>query len=243
MPWENSFNTDSLFVGGAGMFVEYHDIIRLVDLFVVVRMMLTEESFGLPVHILKGMGVAPMTEWYLKRPNQNPFTALDYNHILDIHELDQLRSQILDSDPSIYQYAPYTNFYKMLQLMRDQQIGIPVYVWTPTPEVNIQQDLATMPIHPTYVSGSLESALSKTGNNFTYIFSDISHAKVAADIINDRYAHILIPTEFRYNYQDHMKTLKYTIQKLNIRFSQIPMINYKEIGAAFSKLSEHGGES
>ena len=46
----NNFNTNELFAGGAGMFIQYHDIIKPVYLYAIVKMIATKNSFGLPIN-------------------------------------------------------------------------------------------------------------------------------------------------------------------------------------------------
>ena len=66
------FDTNIFFSGGAGMFIQYHDIIKPVYLYTIVKMIITKESFGLPIDIIKDFSIISIIEWYINRRFKNP---------------------------------------------------------------------------------------------------------------------------------------------------------------------------
>ena len=64
MPESKNFDTNVLFSGGAGMFLQYHDIVKPVYLYAIIKMIAVKESFGLPIDIIKDMSLFKMNSGY-----------------------------------------------------------------------------------------------------------------------------------------------------------------------------------
>lgn len=210
------FDTNVFFAGGAGMFIQYHDIVKPVYLYAVVKMLLTKTSFGLPLNIIEKMSVFSLMEWYVRRRYKNPLQCLDYKHIIDPAELDKLMLNILRADDSLYKLSPSLNVRQMLNVYRQQHMSFPIYVYSEEEEPYILQDCKQVfpGINIRYLHGDLKDAISKCDNNFTYILSDIEIGRRAADILMGTCSHVLIAREYRYNYKDNCKTFKYDLSDM-----------------------------
>ena len=182
------------------MFIQYHDIVKPIYLFAILKMIISKNFYGLP-DIVSNMSVYSILEWYIKRRYVNPIQCLDYQHIIPSTQTDQLLQKILHSDASIFKLAPFLNINQILQVYRKQHMTFPVYVYSEEENDFIREDckrIDGVPIQ--YIHGDLKSAIAKCDNNFTYIFSDIELLHQAATILLGSYSHILIAQEYRYNY-------------------------------------------
>lgn len=204
------------FVGGAGFFIQYHDVIKPAYLYAVIKMILTDQSYGLPTNIIKDSKISSILEWYINRRYKNPLVQLDYNKQIPVDHLDELLQKILEQDDSVYQLSPPLNFERMLSVYRQQYLNFPIFIYSNEYEEGIEKDLPKVfqGINYRYLHGDLKSAIQKCDNNFTYIFSDIELTNIAADILLGTYSHILQVEDYRYNYQDNKKTFKYDLQQM-----------------------------
>lgn len=207
------FDTNVFFSGGAGMFIQYHDIIKPAYLYAIIKMLITKESYGLPTYILQNMSVLSIIEWYIKRRFKNPLRCLDFNHKIDKEDLDNLLQEILLSDDSIYSLSPTLNIGKMLHVYKQQHMTFPIYVYSEYEEPYIEEDCKNIfkGIKFHYLFGDLSDAIHKCDQNFTYIFSEIELVKNASEILMGTCSHVLLANEYRYNYIDNCKTFKYDL--------------------------------
>ena len=72
------FDTNALFAGGAGMFLQYYDVVKPIYLYAILSIMLSNTDPGLPVDILYSMSPVSLVEWYIKRRYINPIKSLDW---------------------------------------------------------------------------------------------------------------------------------------------------------------------
>lgn len=244
---EKNLDTNVFFSGGAGMFIQYHDIIKPVHLYAIVKMIIMEESFGLPLEIIKDMSIFSIIEWYTKRRYINPLRSLDYGHIIDEKELNNLMMHVLDSDDSIYRYAPLLNTAKIFGVYRKQHMQFPVYVYSRDFEKNIKPDIDSVfsGIPHSYLYGDLKESIKKCDQNFTYIFSDIELAKNAIEILDGTYSHVLLANDYRYNYVDNCKTFRYDLLDLEkshpyIRTGTIQEVDPYDVAKSFTILQTGG---
>ena len=212
------FDTNLLFAGGAGIFIEYHDIIKPVYLYAIAKMIITNETFGLPIDIIKNYSFLSIIEWYLNRRFKNPLQCLDFNHSIESSQLDELLQNILLNDDSIYKYSPALNIKKMLAVYRRQHMSFPIYVYSEQEEPFIKEDCKTVfqGIGFRYIHGDLKKAIENCDQNFTYIFSNIELVKKAAEILIGTCSHILLAQDYRYNFIDNHKTCKYNLKDMSI---------------------------
>ena len=238
------FDTNVFFSGGAGMFIQYHDIIKPAYLYALLQMIITKESFGLPVDIIKDFSFLSIVEWYINRRFKNPLQCLDFNHIIDSNELDNLLQYILLNDNSIYKYSPALNVKRMLSGYRKQHMSFPIYVYSENEEPYIKEDCKSIfgGIPFKYLHGDLKTAIQSCDQNFTYIFSDIELVKESSDILIGTCSHILLAREYRYNYIDNHKTFKYDINSLAathpfIRVGLTNSIDIKSLINSFTNLN------
>ena len=210
------FDTNIFFSGGAGLFIQYHDIIKPVYLYAIIQMIMTKESFGLPIDIIKNFSFLSIIEWYINRRFKNPLQCLDFNHVIESDKLDTLLQHILLNDSSIYKYSPALNIKRMLNVYRNQHMSFPIYVYSENEEPYIKEDCKSIfqGIAFKYLHGDLKTAIQNCDQNFTYIFSDIELVKEASTILTGTCSHILLSREYRYNYIGYNKTLKYDIKEL-----------------------------
>jgi hypothetical protein len=250
IPDNKDFDTNVLFSGGAGMFLQYHDIVKPAYLYAIIKMIATKETFGMPIEIIKDMSIHSLVEWYLNRRYKNPLQSLDYMHKLNSVDMDRLLYQILKNDPSIYKLSPGLNIQKMLSVYKKQHMTFPVYVYSEYEEPYIKEDIKSIfrGIKCRYLFGDLKECILKTDQNFTYIFSDIELTKQACEILHGRYAHVLQAGDYGYNYIDNGKTFKYDLKQLSmnhpfIRTSITVVSDPTELMCSFIKMrNNQGGE-
>lgn len=210
---ESTFNTNNFFVGGNGMFIQYHDIIKPAKLYAVFKMIFNN-SYGLPVNIIKQFSIPSILEWYINRSYINPLKQLDYLHKLKLNELDDLLLSILRSDKSIYTLSPELHICRLFSIYRQQHMIFPIFIYSEDEEEFIKYDCEKIlsGINFKYVYGDLKECISKCDNNFTYIFSNIETMYSSINILRGTYSHILLANDYRYNYANNK--LKYDLHQL-----------------------------
>ena len=238
-----TFDTNVFFSGGAGMFIQYHDIVKPTYLYAIVKMIITNESFGLPINIIKNMSIFSLIEWYIKRKYRNPFKCLDYNHHLDDDTLDAMLLGYLLHDDSLYRLSPSLNITRMMNVYREQQLTFPIYIYSEMEERHIVSDCKNVfhGIKFVYLHGDLEETIKRCDNNFTYIFSDIELVKKAADVLKGTCSHILLSGDYRYNYKDNCKTFKYNLNDMAkehpfVRIGMTNAVDMNRLALSFENL-------
>ena len=240
-----NIETGNFFVGGEGMFIQYHDILKPVYLYAVMKMIITNETFGVPVNIIEDFSIASIIEWYKNRRYKNPIQQLDIEHKTDESILNQILSQVLSNDSSIYKLAPPLNIERMFSVYRSQHLSFPVFVYSENYEPGIEEDIKSIltGVDYKYVYGDLEECIKKCDQNFTYIFSDIELVKSAANILHGTYSHVLLARDYRYNYIDNYKNFKYNLEDLMrkhpfIRLGTTTAMDIGLLDDAFDNISE-----
>lgn len=238
------FDTGAYFSGGAGIFIEYHDIVKPVYLYAVLKMIITKESFGLPIEIISKMSILSIIEWYVNRRWRNPLKCLDYANIIEIDNLDSLLQSMILNDTSLYDISPSLNIERILSVYNRQHMSFPIYVYSKEEEPYIKEDCKKVfsGITIKYVFGDLKEAIKKCDQNFTYIFSDIELAKNAAEILLGTCSHILVAGDYRYNYIDNKKTFKYDLKEMAVSHPYIrtgitQALDMNNLAVDFSKLN------
>lgn len=210
------FDTNVFFSGGAGMFIQYHDIVKPVYLYAIAKMIATQEGFGLPISIISRLSAPSIIEWYVKRRFKNPFQQLDYEHSVDPKQLDDFLKQYLQNDPSLYKIAAPLNIKQLFSVYRRGHMSFPVFIYTEEEEPYVKEDCKNVfsGVAIRYIYGDLKECIRKCEQNFTYIFSDIELAKRAAEILEGTCSHLLLASDYRYNYKDNCKNFKYDLGDL-----------------------------
>lgn len=243
------FDTNSFFSGGAGIFIQYHDVIKPVYLYAIIKLLVTKQYFGLPFNIINKMTIFSLLEWYVRRRYINPLKCLDFMNIIDNNELDELLINVLKSDDTIYKLSPALNVNQMLNAYRQHHttFTFPVYIYSEKEEPYIIRDCKQLfPGIPfKYLHGDLKDAVSKCDNNFTYIFSDIELVKKLCTILIGTYSHILITRDYRYNYKDNSKTFKYDLLEMAkthpfIRIGITVAMNMNQMVSSFNDIMFQG---
>ena len=241
------FNTNNLFSGGAGMFIQYHDVLKPTYLYAVFKMIINKDTHGLPFHLIQKMNMGSIIEWYKNRRYINPLKQLDYQHILDEKELFIFLSKYMKEDESIYRLSPLLNFKMILNVYRTQNMNFPIWIYSKEEEPNILKDcgviFADIPFK--YVFGNVADCVKQCGQNFTYIFSDIELFRDACVALNKVYAHLLLTSDYRYNYIDGHQTLKYDLKELTqksfpIRTGTISVYEGLDLKEVFSNIIQGG---
>lgn len=196
------FDTNVFFAGGAGMFIEYHDVVRPVYLMAVMKLLTSKTTYGLPVDILRPMSLLSLIEWYLRRRYRNPLRCLDYLHRSEIEELDQLLLKLLVEDPSLYRLAPQLNLQRLLAGYHRQGMSFPIYVYTEHEEPGVAADceIAFQGLPVKYLFGDLERAVQTCDQNFTYMLSSVDTLVHLTEILAGTCSHLLLAGDYRYNY-------------------------------------------
>lgn len=242
IPTDHTIDTNSIFSGGAGMFIQYNDIIKPLGLYVIVKMMLMDESYGLPLEILKEMTNVSLVEWYVNRRYKNPLRCLDFLHKLDPNEIDQLYQNILTNDPSIFKLATPLNVVKMLSVYRMQHMNFPVYIYHPFESQAIKDDCSQLfnGVNIAYAFGDLDHILKRDKQNFTYIFSDIELVKQAAEMLIGTCSHVMLAQDYRYN---HGKLNKFRYDLIDlakkhpfVRMGLTGAVNKRDLAFSLGKL-------
>ena len=244
------FDTNIFFSGGAGMFLQYHDIVKPVYLYAIIKMILTKTSLGLPIEIVDRMSIFSLIEWYIKRRYINPLRCLDYRKILDGEELDNLLFKIITSDTSLYKISPGLNIRLMLDMYKKHHMSFPVYVYSENEEPYILEDCKRIfpGISIRYLYGDLKTAVTKCDQNFTYILSNIELVKDLCKILTGTCSHVLLAREYRYNYKDHCQTFKYNLYDLVqahpfVRIGTTLATHPSRLAVAFGQILQQGGET
>lgn len=212
---DKPFDSAPFFAGGAGFFVEFHDIIKPVYLYAVVKMIMDESHYGLPVDIIREYSILSLVEWYKNRRYRNPLKQLDWADKIPLKDLDSLMEEIL-KDQSLYKLAPCLNIERMISVYRTQHMIFPWYIYSEEYEEGIEYicKILFQDIQYKYLYGDLKKAISSTDQNFTYIFSDIEKVKMSSEILHGTCSHLLVARDYRYNFKDNFKTMKYDLLEL-----------------------------
>ena len=208
------FNTNAFFSGGNGMFIQYHDVVKSVYLSTILKMIITNSNYGLPVHIVGKMNLPSIIEWYIKRRYINPLKCLDYMNKLDTKELDDVLQTILLQDNTIYKLSPTLSICKFTTVYRKQNMKFPIFIYSEQEEPYIEKDCKELfsGISVRYLYGDLKTAIMNCDQNFTYILSDITLMQELINILAGTFSHILIAREYRYNYKDNCRTFKHDLE-------------------------------
>ena len=197
--YNKPFDTDNLFVGGAGLFLQYFDVVKPIYLYAVMSLVLGD-NHGLPTDIIRNMTLSQLFEWYKQRRCINPFFSLDYMNKVIPDDLDRLLNDLL-KDESLYRVTPLLNITTFINIYRKQYMTFPFYVYTEEENPYVRKDIdvifGSIPHH--YVFGDLKEATNKCRNNFTYIFSDVELLNNTAEVLDGTYSHILLAEDYRYN--------------------------------------------
>lgn len=205
----SGFDTSAIFSGGAGMLIEYHDVIKPAWLYAVFKL-IYDGYRGLPLNIIRNMPLSCILEWYLNRRYRNPLKQLDWKNEIPEEQLNELMSRIL-TDTTVYTESPTLYMIRMfIDVYRRQSMIFPIYVYSEQPEAGIDIDCQNLfrGIRFKYFHGELTEALRKTSENCTYIFSDVSKVKIAAETLIGSCSHVLLASDYRYNYIGNRKEFK-----------------------------------
>ena len=217
-PTDQPFDSGPFFAGGAGMFVEFHDIIKPAYLYAVIKMIITGDNYGLPTNIIKDFSILSLLEWYQNRRYRNPIKQLDWMNKIPEEQLNELLKEIM-KDETIYTLAPTLTIGRIIDVYHMQHMIFPWYVYSEEYEPGIEKacDEIFQSIKYNYIYGDLHNAIAKCDQNYTYIFSDIEKVKIISEILHGTCNHILVARDYRYNYKNAFKTMKYDLGDLSTK--------------------------
>ena len=209
------FDTSKTFSGGAGIFIQFEDAVTPIYLFAIIKLIITDVSFGIPIHLIKDMSILSLADWYIKRSYINPIEQLDYEHQLSSEQAQELLYKIL-KDKSIYDYSPLMNIGPILEVYKHYKMSIPVYIYSHNNDPNMEYYCQThfSNLKLIYLYGELKDNIKKCVDNCTYIFSDINLLKQACELLKGSFANILLAGEYKYNYFGNCVLPKYNILEL-----------------------------
>lgn len=242
--YNKPLDTNGLFVGGAGLFLQYFDVVKPIYLYATMSLVLGD-NMGLPTDIIKNMTLSQIFEWYKQRRYINPLRSLDYMNKINPDDLDQLLKNIL-KDESLYRVTPLLNISVFLEVYHKQYMSFPFYIYTeeenPLVRKDIDQVFGSVPHH--YVFGDLQEATKNCRENFTYIFSDVELLNNAATTLDGTYSHILLAEDYRYNSIGNIP--KYDLKAIMarhpfIRTGTTQVMSFNVIGQSFQNICA-GGE-
>lgn len=214
---DKKLDPGKMFPGGNGMFIQYEDVVKPIYLTLINKFLINNYyPISLPYSLLKNFSQASLAEWYINRKHINPLKELDLYKQYSEDELDKILSDEMDNDNTIYDLSPIMKIHKILLSYAELRMDCPIYIYSKNYHKGIEDDIQTCfrGVVPLYVHGDLEKCLQKLDFNFTYIFSDINLAAKAAELLVGATSHILVLDEYRYNYNDNFKTMKYNLQEL-----------------------------
>jgi len=200
-----------------------------------------DDPYGLPFHIIKHLPYHSMIEWYMNRNHQNPLYNIDYLHLADRKTLDHIMQDILSHDKSLYKLSPSLNMVRILSMYQPQHMTFPVYIYSQYEDPFIAEDMKeSLPSIPfTFVHGEIDQAVKRLPDNFTYIFSNLESIKSAYSVLEQKFCHILIASDYSYNYSDFNNTFKYPIesfQRDNIRVGIINAVDRDQLVSSMMHL-------
>ena len=211
-----TFDTNSFFSGGAGIFLQYYDVIRPIYLYAVFSMIMNDYTAGLPLHIIKDMSSLSILEWYKNRRYLNPLKQLDYNKQGTDEQLDAILDKVITTDESLYSLAPVLSIGRILNIYHQQHMNFPFYIYSEKENEFIRNDcnelFGEIPHH--YVYGDIENATKNCDHNFSYIFSNIELLKNTLKSLEGKFANVLLAQDYRYNFKDFFRTPKYDMQEM-----------------------------
>ena len=218
-----SFDTNAFFSGGAGIFLQYYDVIRPIYLYALFTMIVNDYTLGLPFHIIQNMSVLSLLEWYKNRHYVNPLKQLDFNNQASEEQLDDTLEKVITTDKSLYNLAPVLSIARLINVYHQQHMSFPFFIYSEKENPFIKKDcddlFLDIPHH--YVYGDLETALKKCDHNFSYIFSNIELLKMAIPNLSGKFANVLLSQDYRYNFKDYFRTPKYNMQEL---VNDVPLV-------------------
>jgi len=207
----------SKFTGGAGLVIQFEDVVTPVYLFAIIKLILTNETFGIPIHLIKDMSILSIAEWYIKRNNQNPILDLDYKHQLSKNQADTLLYNIL-KDKSIYDFSLPMNIKLLFEIYEYKKMNFPIYIYSQFNDPNIEyyclKHFPSTKIKIIDTIDIIKAIDSLSSDNYTFILSDIELFKKAVEYLHGYHAHVLLAEEYKYNYIDNCRTPKYDITEL-----------------------------
>ena len=219
-------STDEMFLNSRAMVVEYHDVLRAhwFSLFYMIATgTLMEGIFD--IRMFQGMGAGELFEWYIFRKHRNFFYDLVPIRPFDSKETQDKFYQYLLEDTghidALYAFPTHLNAETILHRLVG---GTPhlvkhIYIYEGlTHEPLIQNQLHERygdRANFDYIWGDFKTAIEGIDKDCTYFLSDIEKISVLEEMDRVRFASILIPDGFRYNYKEEDQSkLKVDIDKL-----------------------------
>lgn len=201
---KNTFSASKTFFGGSALLIEYNDVIKPVYLTAIIKMIMDEKlQFGLPFHTIKSFSLASLVEWYKNRHYINPIKVLDYKRLATNEQLQKML-QIVLKDQSIYRLTPMLDSIRLIAVSEQNQLNVPIYVYSEQNNPHIQEDLKQNYINANYIFGPIKQIVEVIPSNATFIFSNIDLVKEAIEQIDPKKsANFIVVSDYGYNFSNN----------------------------------------
>ena len=212
----HSFNSSTIFFGGASFFVQYKDALKPIYLMALIKMLHNKSfRFGLPFEIIENFSLMSVMEFYLNRSKLNPLQQLDFKHKFT-EQVDQILSKVL-SDHSLYNLCPFLSTAKLVSVMKDQNFNIPIFVYNETYDEGIAKDVSALSNSPIFIYGPIEEVITKIPNNSTMIFSNIERiVETIKAAPRKMVLNLLLTSDYHYNFKSNLE-YKYNLSEIITR--------------------------
>lgn len=237
------FDTNVFFSGGGGLFIQYHDIVKPTYLWAILKLIIDKASYNLPIDIISHMSTLSIIEWYIKRRSYNPLLCLDLQNNYSTDQLDDMLSDILNNDYSLYDISPKMNIHKMLSVYHKQHMNFPIIIYSNKEERYLSNNTDNIfpNIKTKYAYGNIDDVLKEYNKNFTFMISDIELLKQISDKLTGVCAHIVLSNDYRYNYLDNHRTFKYNLYEISkshpfLRIDAMSLVDHVSMILAVKKI-------
>lgn len=220
-------STDRPLSNSKALFIEYYDIIEIPSFYLLYTLIHMDTNTDLSKIMdfseLRYLSKEELMEYYIKRNYKNIFKGR-----LTVNTNENELERILLDDTHLFgrSFLPFRN---AVDMFKKSSIVNNIYLWTPYKN-NVLMDHIPHVFNQThdktnikYVYGDLEKVLQEVNPDCTYVFSDIQNVTKLHQINRLNYASIVIPLEFRYNYDERAELAidldeigKDTVYKLNL---------------------------
>lgn len=208
---------DGLFYNSQCLFIEYHDILNipwLSLLLITKKSKLIKELFDLGE--IEHYEVDALIEWYKYRKHRNIFDEFKANKEVNT---EAFLNSLMNAPNASYFHTfdiemPFVNATKVLI---DSRYVKRIVIYSENEETGIR-DFIDSHLGATsveYMHGDLTECLKKIPIDSTYVFSDIMKINNLIESEHINYSSFLIANDLRYNYEENDSTkFKIDIEKL-----------------------------
>ena len=209
---------DEFFLNSQCLFVEYTDVIKSPYIMLLNMMVQNPDSFKeyYDVDRFRGFDVPSITEWYVNRKIQNPFTEIlipKLKEVIPSIEVDKFVNNQIKEIPSLIELSPLLNFANVINQIPIGKDGIvkKLMIWYPFENDAIRSNLYDeIGDNLNFITGPLYEIIDEVPDDSTYVFSDICNIDILLEKNKLNQSSILVPSDYRYNYiEDDLLKINY----------------------------------